>query len=520
MAFYQDAYNACLSITILPTVLQLLTGIADAYVFKAIFPFFIALTVPALYLTIRPYVSKKIAFLAAGIFMSFSPFVVDFTMLNRQTTAFLFFLLALQAGLNRRLTRTGRTILTFLFLTGMVLSHYSSSYVGLGMLVLTIIIGVVVTVFSRLVLRRKVTGMFAIFSPTVVVAALMVLLLWNTFATETSNNVKQTINGIGKSIPTLFAGKGISGGSSKVGASGSKVLPAYIQSLGATKTLPSNEYYQQPILANQRVYEVPGEVQPVAPLLARFGVSQSLLGKVFSIAKSGYTVLILGLGVAGIIILWIRGKRHRLPLQYALLGLSGLGLIGLQLVLPSSAINYGLLRIVQQALIVLSLPIILALLAILKLIHLKQRTALKIAGVIVAGVFLLMIGALSTVTGGDKAALPLSNSGFYYEAYLTHQTDVAADQWLKIDTPRGSRVYSDEFTRRQLMAYVGIFAQPTVVPQALPIDSYVYISTNDHQFAMVPFYNGGALSYYTVPYTFLNANKNLVYSSQSVQIYK
>src|ERR1700680_2775123 len=34
MAFYQDAYNACLSITILPTILTNLLVIQDIYVYK------------------------------------------------------------------------------------------------------------------------------------------------------------------------------------------------------------------------------------------------------------------------------------------------------------------------------------------------------------------------------------------------------------------------------------------------------------------------------------------------------
>ena len=37
MAFYQDAYNACLSITILPTILTNLLSIQDMYVYKVIF---------------------------------------------------------------------------------------------------------------------------------------------------------------------------------------------------------------------------------------------------------------------------------------------------------------------------------------------------------------------------------------------------------------------------------------------------------------------------------------------------
>ena len=43
MQYYQDAYNACLSITILPTIISRLTGISDPYVYKFAFQLFAAL---------------------------------------------------------------------------------------------------------------------------------------------------------------------------------------------------------------------------------------------------------------------------------------------------------------------------------------------------------------------------------------------------------------------------------------------------------------------------------------------
>jgi uncharacterized membrane protein len=143
-----------------------------------------------------------------------------------------------------------------------------------------------------------------------------------------------------------------------------------------------------------------------------------------------------------------------------------------------------------------------------------------ILGSVLVFLFLVLSGVLPAITGGYKPSLPLSNSGFYYEAYYTHASEISADKWLAQKTPKGSRVYSDEFTRRKMIAYTGIFSQPTLSPGSIPIDSYVYLGVSDTQLQTIPAYHNGALIYYTAPTAFLQSHKNLVYSSGDVQIYK
>ena len=155
MHFYQDAYNACLSITILPTLLQRLTGIADAYVYKFIFQLYFALTAPVLYLSLRRYVPKVMAVLAAFVFITFPTYITDMTMLGRQETAFLFLALAILAGLDVSLGRIRRSALSFVFLSAMVLSHYSTSYVTLGILLLASLLGGGLNIWHRLKPRHN-----------------------------------------------------------------------------------------------------------------------------------------------------------------------------------------------------------------------------------------------------------------------------------------------------------------------------------------------------------------------------
>lgn len=218
----------------------------------------------------------------------------------------------------------------------------------------------------------------------------------------------------------------------------------------------------------------------------------------------------------------IRRKPTKLPIQYTLLGIASLIMIGIQVVAPSGTIDYGILRVIQQSLILLSLPIVLASFWIFGKIRIPVGQQPRVLAVILLFFFLLLSGFLPGLTGGYKPVLALSNAGFYYEAYYTHQDEIAADQWLLTNSPKGSRVYSDEFARRKMVTYTNstIFSQPVVVPSAIPIDSYVYLSYGNITFDDIPLYYNGNLISHSVPYAFLNNNKNLLYNSGQVVIYK
>ena len=101
MAFFQDAYNACLSITILPTILTNLLSIQDMYVYKVIFQILFATSPVLVFFILKNYTTPVFAFLSAFLFMSFPTFFNDMPMLNRQEIGFIFFGLVLYMMLER-----------------------------------------------------------------------------------------------------------------------------------------------------------------------------------------------------------------------------------------------------------------------------------------------------------------------------------------------------------------------------------------------------------------------------------
>ena len=525
MSFYQDAYTACLSITILPTILQKLSGLYDPYIFKLVFQLLFALMAPLLYAGLRTYVPRKPAFLATLVFMTFPTFLTDMMMLNRQEVAMMLFALSIMAGLDKSLSKFARYALMIIFLGGMVLSHYSTSYITISVLIVAVLLGALLSLARPLLRRMKLKGLtagsnFSIFPPYIVALVLLMAIGWNGLATNTAGNISQTLAGIGNDVVRMFNPKAAPPKPVSSATVGGSNFSSYVEYIQKTLPLPQKDYYGDAYVADYMPAELQEANAPVAPVVQKLGVSGGMLDALYGKLRTGYVGLLaalLGLGL--FMMLWQR-TATRLPRQYALLGVSCLIVVVLQVVLPSDAINYGLTRVIQQGLVVLSLPAIVGIAWLLGRLRFSFGTRYRLLAVGLLAMFLVLSSWLSTLTGGYKPALAFSNSGFYYEAYYTHPDEIQADKWLQTQAPKGSRVYSDEFSRRKMVTYANIFPQPTLVPTAIPVDSYVYLSNGDTTFNEIPVYYNGNLLFYSMPTYFLTTHKSLLYNSGSVMIYK
>ena len=139
---------------------------------------------------------------------------------------------------------------------------------------------------------------------------------------------------------------------------------------------------------------------------------------------------------------------------------------------------------------------------------------------VLVGFFLVLSGLIPALTGGYRATLAVSNSGVYYEAYYSHANELAADIWLSTHAAPGSIVQADEFNRRQLITFTGIYARTSLVPAGLPRDSFVYLSDGNAQASSVAFYSGGTLLRHSLPTAFLRDQKDKVYTAGEAAIYK
>ncbi|MEN4019889.1 MAG: DUF2206 domain-containing protein [Methanobacteriaceae archaeon] len=129
MMDYFSPYNACLSITILPTIYKVLSAINEHYIFKlfaAITGSILPLTV---YIVAKKYINEKYAFFAALLFV-FQLFFLNSLGAVRQVVATLFFFLAVMIFFSADVNRFPKKVLFLIFIFSLVVSHYTTAYVS------------------------------------------------------------------------------------------------------------------------------------------------------------------------------------------------------------------------------------------------------------------------------------------------------------------------------------------------------------------------------------------------------
>lgn len=125
---YSHAYNACLSITILPTIYELLTSIKGVYIYKLIAQLIFSISPLGLYVLFKKYISKEYNFLSCIFFMSQGTFASLIIETIRQEIAILFFILAMMVFFDTKIDILNKRILFIVFMFGVIVSHYTTAY--------------------------------------------------------------------------------------------------------------------------------------------------------------------------------------------------------------------------------------------------------------------------------------------------------------------------------------------------------------------------------------------------------
>ena len=136
---YYNPYNACLSITILPTVYQVLSNMNPEYVFKLLFGLLGSILPLMVYTVAKKYLNHKFAFFASLLFV-FQVFFINIIGAVRQEVAIIFFFLAVIVifdcfGDEKFENSWVKKIFFLIFVSSMVVTHYATSYVAFALLV-------------------------------------------------------------------------------------------------------------------------------------------------------------------------------------------------------------------------------------------------------------------------------------------------------------------------------------------------------------------------------------------------
>jgi uncharacterized membrane protein len=464
---FENAYNACLSLTILPSVLSTFLKINPEYIFKLIVQLIFSTLPLGLYILFRRYSTVLAAFLGSMLFIFQEWFMHEVTTYVRQELALFFFVLSILVLFNKKISKTPRNMLALIFGFSTVVSHYSTAYIALFLFLFAYL----VNLFMRAIFKDK--GRIHHISGVFVLSLIAFTIIWNGFVTSNFQNL------VDFARANIFTWSNIS-------------VSAIMDHLNGRAAFGNLNLS-------------PEDGFPMGKLI----INISRLSKIIVM---GFIVL------AGA---WVTLKKKiilaKINLEYKILCFGSLLTILIALAFPAVENYYGLTRIYAQAFILLAFPAVLAGVYLLRIFS-KKYIYLFCAFVILS--FLYSSGLIFQYFGGD-AYVSLNNSGKDYAEFYTLDTEVKAARWMARNYDPQAPVCADVVASLRLWGYAGIDnINQHLLPPSIGKDAYVYLShtnfTRNKAFAMDGIYHIS----YNAPTDFLNQNKNLIYDNGGSAIFK
>lgn len=489
-AQHGNPYNACLSITILPTIIDKLTSLPVVYIYKALFQVIFAFAVVTVFSFIKRLKGSRTALLGSFVFISFPTFYNDMPFLNRQEMAFVFFALLILVSF-MDMARQPKTLLTVSCLLGIVLSHYSSSYVTIGILLISW------GVYKFLMYRknRPHGSALPVISFPILIAILLFTFFWNAQLTLSSSNLS---NAVKATVQTMLGETSDQPGIVRYNIlkPTSPPLPQELFAKYSSKSTTDANYvtpYTSPLTT------LGNSVSHIVNVSELSGTINAWLMKSFEL-----------LALLGFIIYLLHYKKTSNDSPYLLaLLVSCLALLILFTLIPAlSSADYSILRLFQQTLVITAIVVVFALQSLFGFLG---RYKVYLATIYLAFLFANLSGFIPSIVGGNSPSLAFANAGGYYDFYYIHKSDTLAGRWLSTNQNNDSVAVDSN-------AYAPFLTNTT------PIDlannnarDYLFQDYTDvHNNTYSIFINGTGIEYSDPG---LTIGRNLLYFSQSDKVY-
>ena len=491
MSALPSAYNACLSVTILPTVLAQATGLSGHVVFTVLLQLVFA-TVPVLtYLFARRFVPRRLAVAAAVLTIAFPTFFTDMPYLVRQEIAFFFVALMLlaateHAGQGReRPTRASRA-LVLAFGIGVVLSHYSTTYV--------LLMGLVAAFLGMAVLRGD--GPKVLTHPLMIAALVASTLAWSGPITGTGGHATEVFTETYRAITGQTDGGPSSSDTSYWLLSGDETTPRERMDSFVDATL---DYRADEIPADLQVLPDPGAAVTEPELHAAPATTVKL---VCALVMQGFLFL-------GLVWLLRRRKDSGLPREVVFLVWGSMAALGLIVTVPNLSVEYGVLRAFQQTLLVVA-PVM----AMGMWFVLRKPVLTAVVPV-----------ALLVVLAGTQQRMALENAGTYFDRFYVTDSAMRGIEWLG-QTDRADKENERIIANRNVnVRLLGLSDNRAPVsdrlfPTMLSRDGYVFVDGQIlDQGESTVFWTGDLLTY-TYPVGVLDRWLDLLYDAPQARVYR
>ena len=503
-----DAYAAMLSVTVLPAELHALSGLPGLLVFKVVFPLMGALFPVAVFCLACRVLDRRWAFTAAGFVVMQATFFQEFPALARQEIAMPLFAGFVAAILASGLSRSSQGTLVGLLGLGMVVSHYSTTYLAIPLLGLTVALQWIASWF-RPVPR---------FTMALLVGFAVILVggfLWYSEVTQSTGNVSEFISGVETQGISILPNHG------------GNLLSTYLQ--GETEKQLEPAQYAQVIHDYYATHEsfvkpLPDAGQPQYALQSA-PTSNPQLVLVPAYNALNLIVLLIQqltnlLAAVGALLIMLRRKASVMAWQVALLALAALVMLTLIRLSGTLAQFYNPERAFLQMMVVLAVTLCWPMQELAGRWRRLQPVIVAVAvGSLV--VFFASAGGLLGALFNGGTATNLANSGTDYQLFYMTTPELAAATWVGKTAPASELIYADPYGQLRLLAENGyrrgVFGDIT----PLTIDQYawIYASRTNIVDKTARASLGNDSTTYAFPIRFLDLNYDTVYTDGSSEVF-
>jgi len=505
-----DAYGAMLSLTVLPAALHELSGVQTLLIFKVVYPIVAALFPVGIFCLGRRFISGRWAFMAAALVIMQQTFFEQMPALARQEIGTLLFtaLIALLLDTTESKRSPGRWIFVCLLSLGMVVSHYSTTYLAIPLFALAAALQWIFSWFRPI---PRMSGVLLLAFGVSLAGAIV----WYGPVTHSASNLSQ------------FEQSADAKGVSILPNKGGSALSTYLQGEDTQELSPAQyqiyikKYYQTtyPFVtplpaASDPQYDLTIASDPTPPvkiesLSSGINLADLLVQQATNLL-AGITALMLAL-------------RRRVPAvarEIALVGLASMVMLILVRISGTIAEEYNPTRAFMQLMIVLALSIS----WFFEWLQIKfswARPWILIACSASLGVFLVGTTGFSNAFLGGGTASNLANSYTDYQRFVATTQDLAAGAWVLREAPADQVIETDRYGELRLVTMAG--QRPGILsditPETTDQHAWVYATRANIIDNVVQSETGNYAASYAFPKLFLESNFNVVYTNGTSEVF-
>ncbi len=527
MTNIQHAYNACLSITVLPTILSTITRINDEYIYKFFYQIYFSIVPVCCYLLFRKYLDPKQSFFSVFYLLSQPFFIQPMVSLARQEVAFLFFALFIYSLFARRNNTPQNQFLSLLFGSGIIVSHYSTNYVTILLLCSAFILKIIYQFISK-VIPKKVSFLFSMkdeLSKNFITLPTILFLvfgsyLWYSQLTNTTDNLAITIKSTIKNLNSITKSEMEDAETSQAltfissaKTTNKETVSIFKQSILEKFKNTKEEKYLNRSSNAELIYPLGDKA--TEPIVSIYGRKYIYLFFQLLRNLTKFYALIGALYLSSFLF-----RKSLIDKEYIMSVTVITSIIVLLLTSTILSSKYNLSRIYLQSLLVISLGVIYGGNLIFFFIKSKPLRTQVIHFSIIF-VFLFFHGFISQLFGNSFAYMHLNNYGEDYDKFYTHSSEVFSAIWLKEANKNNTAVFADNFSFERLRSFGDSRSVlRSIVPDIIYKNSYVYARYTNVVLGKVqePFKSN--IMNFNFPYQFLDENKDVIYSNKETIIYK